>query len=194
MDKEYFDFIKHAYENGLCEEYKNEIRNCHEDRAQLMRLALRQQSIPYIATKMREGVITKEYIQKAFSGYLNGVKIKDCDGVSGYTYSWYVDYDYDNDLLVEADVTHISYTVGASVVVPITKCPIIYISNRSNVHLVCEGYNSVKIYLFDNSKVTIEDADNESQIVIYKYSDNTTVRESRFCFGDVKQFKKQLKI
>lgn len=194
MDKEYFDFIKHAYENGLCEEYKNEIRNCHEDRAQLMRLALRQQSIPYIATKMREGVITKEYIQKAFSGYLNGVKIKNCDGVSGYTYSWYVDYDYDNDLLLETDVAHISYTVGASVVVPKTKCPIIYVSNRSNLHLVCEGYNSVKIYLFDNSKVTIEDADTDSQIVAYKYSNKAVIEESKFCFGNVMQFQKKLKI
>ena len=194
MDKEYLDFIKHAYSSGLCDEYKNEIKNCHEDKAQLVRLALRQQSIPYIATKMRDGVITKEYVQKAFSGYLNGVKIKDCDGVSGYTYSWYVDYDYNNDLLIETDVAHISYTVGASVVIPITKCPIIYVSNRSNIHLVCDGYNSVKIYLFDNSKVTIEDADHESQIVVYKYSENATIKESRFCFGDVKQFKKQLKI
>lgn len=194
MESEYFDFLKDAYTSGLCDEYRSEIRKCGGDKHQLIRLAMRQQSIPYIATKMREGVITKQYLLNAYSGFLNGFILNDCDDVSGYTYAWYVDYDYDNDLLVETDVAHISYTVGASVVVPNTKCPILYISNRSNVHLVLEGYNSVKIYLFDESKATIEDMGDESEIIVYKYSDKCVVNKGRYCFGRVSEFNKKLKL
>lgn len=195
MEKELFNFIKDAYTNGLCDEYRDEIRNCHEDKSELVRLAMRQQSIPYIATKMREGIITKEYLQKSYGGFLNGFILNDCDGVGGYTYSWYVDYDFDNDLVVDVDVAHISYTVGATVVVPTTKCPTIYVSNRSDVHLVCDGFNTLKIYLFDKSRITFEDVDKDSQIIVYKYSDKCKVEFGKFCLcDDIKCFNKELKI
>lgn len=194
MDKEYLNFLKDAYNGGLCNEYRDEIRRCHEDKLNLVRLAMRQQSIPYIATKMNEGVITKEYLLNAFGDYLNGVVLLDCDNVEGYAYSWFVDWDYNNDISINVDVAHIAWTVGANVVIPQAKCPTIYISNKSDVHLVCDGYNSLHVYLFDDSRVTIDDSDEHSEVVVYKYSDSARIEKGKFCFGKVKIFDKELRL
>lgn len=194
MEKEFFNFLKNAYTSGLCSEYRDEIRSCHGDKLQLVRLAMRQQSIPYVATKMADGVITKEYAINNFGEYMNGVVLKDCDDVPDYTYSWYMDYPYDNAIVVETDVCHVSHTKDKDIVIQETKCPILYISNHSKVSLVCEGYNSVKVYLFDDSELNVEDTDIDSTITVFKYSDKCSVEEGRFCFAKVKSFNKQLKL
>ena len=194
MDKEFLNFLKDAYSSGLCNEYRDEIRRCHEEKLQLVRLAMRQQSCPWVATKMYEGVITTDYILNTFGEYLNGYVLKDCDNVAGYNYMWFVDWDYANDIVASADVLHISHTVGASVVVPQCKCPTIYVSNRSKVHLVGEGFNTIRVYLFDESEVTIEDTDEESRVTIYKYSKDCKVNEGKFCIGKVVEFQKELRL
>lgn len=194
MDKEYLNFMKDAYNSGLCNEYRDEIRRCHEDKLSLVRLAMRQQSIPWIASKMREGVITKDYVQKAFSGFLNGFIMKDCDGVENYTYAWYVDYDYDNGITLDVDVAHVSFTSDVDVVVPKAKCPTIYVSNSSHCNIVLDGYNSPKVYIFDDSSVNIETADEYSTVVIYKYSEESVVSEGKFCLGNVRVFSKNLRL
>ena len=194
MSRDYLNFLKDAYSNGLCNEYKDELRRCHEDKLELMRLAMRQQSIPFVATKMFEGVVKKDYLLNTFGDYLNGYVLKDCDNVKDYTYTWYVGYDYANDIEVKTDVVHISCTDSAQVVVEQTKCPTLYISNNSKVNLVCEGYNSVRVYLLDNSKLVIDDIDEESTVTIYKYSDKCEVEQGKFCFGKVKIFNKTLRL
>ena len=105
-----------------------------------------------------------------------------------------MDYPYDNAIVVETDVCHVSHTKDKDIVIQETKCPILYISNRSKVSLVCEGYNSVKVYLFDDSELIIEDTDIDSAITVFKYSDKCSVEEGRFCFAKVKSFNKQLKL
>lgn len=194
MKREFFKFLKDAYTGGLCSEYRDEIRSCREDKLQLVRLAMRQQSIPYMATMMRNGSLTKKFALSEFGNYLNGFILRDCDGVPDYTYSWYMDYSYDNDIEVDVDVCHISHTEGATVIIPKTKCPRLYISNGSSVNLVCDGFNSIKIYLFDDSSVTVEDTDVDSEVVVYKYSDECEVTEGGFSFGKVKSFKKELRL
>ena len=194
MDKEFLNFLKDAYSSGLCNEYRDEIRRCHEDKLQLVRLAMRQQSCPWMATKMYEGVITTDYILNTFGEYLNGYVLKDCDNVAGYNYMWFVDWDYADDIVASADVLHVSHTIGANIIVPQTKAPTIYISNRSNVHLVCEGFNSVNIKLFDKSIVTIEDLDENSEVFVYKYSKNAKVELGKYCLGKVKVFDKELRL
>lgn len=194
MDKEFLNFLKDAYSNGLCKEYRDEIRNCHDDKLQLVRLAMRQQSCPWMATKMYEGVITTDYLLNTFGEYLNGYVLKDCDNVAGYNYMWFVDWDYANDIVASADVFHVSHTVGANVVIPTSKCPTIYLSNRSNVHIVGEGFNTVNIKLFDESKITVDDIDKDSEVIVYKYSDNAAVEEGKFCLGKVKVFNKELRL
>lgn len=44
------------------------------------------------------------------------------------------------------------------------------------------------------SKITIEDIDKDSEVIVYKYSDKATVEEGKYCFGKVKVFNKQLKL
>ncbi len=194
MSKDFLNFLKDAYSNGLCNEYKDELRRCHEDKLELMRLAMRQQSIPFVATKMFEGVVKKDYLLNTFGEYLNGYVLKDCDNVKDYTYTWYVGYDYDNDIDVACDVTHISWTKGNTLVVPKCKAPILYVSNKSDVTIVGDGYNSITIYLFDESKVTLEDFDEETTVTVYKYSDKCEVEQGKFCFGKVKIFNKTLRL
>lgn len=194
MDKEFLNFLKDAYSSGLCKEYRDEIRNCHEDKLQLVRLAMKQQSCPWVATKMYEGVITADYILNTFGEYLNGYVLKDCDNVAGYNYMWFVDWDYADDIVASADVLHISHTVGASVVIPQTKCPTIYVSNRSDVHIICEGFNHFTLYLFDNSRVVLEELGDESYVLAYKYGSNCELIKGKYCLGNVKEHNKELRL
>ena len=179
----------------LCQAYKQAWRSCGNDREMLIRLAMKQQSLPYFSTACYEKLgLTKEYIKEHFKDYINGYVINDADGVEGYTYSLYVDWGYENDLEIRADIASLMWCVGTNVVVEQTKCPTVYISNKSNVHLICEGFNTVNIKLFDKSKVTIEDLGEESEVVVYKYSDECSVEQGKFCFGKVKVFNKELRL
>lgn len=179
----------------LCADYKSALRQCGNDKEMLIRLALRQQSMPFFSTACYKKLgFTKEYIKKEFKDYINGYVVKNADGVDGYTYALYVDWDYENDLDVKTDVASIMWTVGANIIVPETKAPTIYISNRSNVHLVCDGYNTVNVKLFDKSKITIEDLDEKSSVVVYKYSDDAMVELGKFCLGKVNVFNKELRL
>ncbi|MBQ3945855.1 MAG: hypothetical protein II670_09665, partial [Alphaproteobacteria bacterium] len=170
-------------------------RKCGNDKEMLVKLALQQQSLPFFSMACFKNLgLTKDYIKKEFKDYINGYVVNDADGVKGYTYGLYVDWDYENDIDVNVDVCGIMWTVGANVVVQETKCPVLYVSNRSNLHLVCEGYNSVNIKLFDNSKITIEDLDENSNVVVYKYSDGASVELGEYCLGKVKVFNKKLRL
>jgi hypothetical protein len=71
---------------------------------------------------------------------------------------------------------------------------VLYVSNKSNLHLICEGYNSVNVKLFDNSKITIEELDEDSSVTVYKYSDDASVELGKFCLGNVKVFNKKLRL
>jgi hypothetical protein len=161
----------------------------------LITLAMNQQAIPYVATHAHKGLgLTKSYIKKSFKDYINGHIVYGADGIEGYSYALYVDWDYSNDLVVNTDVASIMWTKDANIVVPQTKAPTIYISNRSNVHLVGDGYNSINIKLFDKSKVTIEDLDENSEVVVYKYSDDAQVELGKYCLGNVNEFRKELRL
>ncbi len=178
----------------LCAQYKTAWRTCGDDKDALVRLVLKQQAIPYFNHACYHGVgLSKSYVLSAFSEYINGKKTyEDIEGVSGYTYQIYADYN--EQLLVSADVTSIMWSNSLEAVIPKTKCPRIYVSNSSDVHITLDGYNSPAIYLFDNSKVTIEDGDEESQVLVYKYSKEATVELGKYCFANVRVFDKKLKL
>lgn len=199
MDRNMLQFYKAALSGEistpLCSEYKASWRKCGNDKEMLIRLSLSQQALPFVATHAyQEKGLTKDYVKEHFKDFINGVVFNNCDGVEGYTYGLYVDWDYENDLDVKTDVASIMWTVGANIVVGETKCPTLYISNRSNVHLIGDGYNNVNIKLFDKSKVTIEDLDENSEVVVYKYSDEAKVELGKYCLGKVKVFKKDLRL
>jgi hypothetical protein len=188
-------YYKASLLDDLCTEYKGKWQRARGDKEALVRLAMCQQSQAHFVSYCHNGKgLSKDYIKDVFGDYINGYTLKDCDGVEGYTYGLYVDWDFDNDLNIVNDVSSVMWTIGASLVVPASKCPTIYISNRSNVHLVCDGCNSVNIKLFDESKLTIEDVDNTCDITIYKYSDKAEVEKGKYCFVEPKIFDKELRL
>lgn len=159
-----------------------------------MRLALMQQSAPYLATFCYNGAgVSKEYCLREFGDYLNGRTFANCDKVEGFTYSMYVSPSEAVEMRV--DVAQILWSNPAEVIIPETKCPKLYISNKSSVHLTLEGYNSVLVYLFDESELIIDDADDTCEVVVYRYSDNSKVERGTFCISPkVKIFNKILKL
>lgn len=178
----------------LCMQYKQAWRACGNDKESLVKLALSQQSIPYFSHACYEHLgLTKEYILENFSEYINGERtFENIEGVDGYTYQLYVGYD--KDFEITADVTSLMWCNGSQIVIEPTKCPTIYLSNRSNVHIVCEGFNTINIKLFDESKVTVQEFDEDSDVIIYKYSDKACVELGKFCLKEPKVFNKELRL
>ena len=178
----------------LCQAYKQAWRMCGDDKEMLVKLALKQQSIPYLSHACyKELGLTKEYILNNFGELINGKRtFENVEGVDGYTYQLYVGYD--KDFEITADVTSLMWCNGSQIVIEPTKCPTLYISNKSNVHIVGEGFNTVNIKLFDESNITVDDTDNDSEVIVYKYSDKAAVDEGKYCFGKVKVFNKELRL
>lgn len=178
----------------LCEEYKAALRKCGNNKELLVRLALMQQCTPYFSHACYESMgLTKEYILNNFGELINGKRtFENVEGVDGYTYQLYAGYD--KDFEITADVTSLMWCNGSQIVIKPTKCPTVYISNKSKVRLVCDGYNTVNVKLFDESKLIVEDIDENSEIIVYKYSDKATVEEGKYCFGKVKVFNKELRL
>ena len=194
MAQDLFNYYKHALSNGLCSEYKGRWRACHDNKEQLVKLVMAQQSLPHFIHYCYNGMgLSKEYIQETFGDYINGnAVINDADGVDGYTYSLYVGFN--GDFKAAVDVLSLMWCNNTNVTVETSKCPVIYVGCGSHVHLSLDGYNCPHIYLFDDSKVTIDDADEGSNVVIYKYSDKAQVELGKYCLADVKVFNKKLKL
>lgn len=153
-----------------------------------------QQSIPYVADFSYRGLgLSKEYILANFADYINGKYIvEDADMLRGYTYALYVGLSKAMSIVV--NVSHFMWC-DCTIAIPLTKCPVIYVSNKSHISLTCDGCNSPFIYLFDESSVTIEDADESCHIVIYKYSKKSKVKQGKFSLSPkVKIFNKELRL
>ena len=186
-------FRKNALLANLCKEWSSLWAACHDDKEKLMRLVLMQQSAPYFADFCYRGKgLTKDYCKREFSDYINGRIFNDCDNVKGFSYAMYIDAH--TGFKIVSDVAQFLWCDNVDVTIPKTKCPILYVSNSSTIHITCDGYNCPHIYLFDDSKVTIDDADEDSKVVIYKYSDKAQVELGKYCLADVKVFDKQLKL
>lgn len=199
MEEKMFEFYKNALlgsasDKPLCEDYKNEWKLCGNDKEKLINFALRQQCMPFVYAYSFQGKgLTKDYLLSEFKDYINGKKtIYDCDGVSGYTYQ--LNVDLKKDWTITTDVAYFMYCTNTLVTTLQTKCPTIYIGCSSDVHLALDGFNSVRIHLYDNSRVVIEDADEESNVMVYRYSDEAKVECGTYCLCDVKEFRKDLRL
>ena len=95
---------------------------------------------------------------------------------------------------MRVDVAQFLWCNNTRIAIEKTKCPTLYVSNHSNVELVLQGFNTPRIYLFDDSVLNINDADDESMVVVYKYSRNAKVNVGKYCLCDVKVHEKELRI
>lgn len=192
MDEMMF-FQKNALLNNLCGEWKNMWKACKKNKEKLVRLSLMQQSIPFFASYCYDGKgLSKDYLLSEFKDYTDGTILQDCDDVKGYSYRLFVGYT--DDIREQADVTHLMWSDIPIYVVERYKCPIIYLSNKSKVSLIADGYNYIRVYLFDESELVIEDLDEESTVIVYKYSDKCKVTKGKYCLGKVNEFDKQLRL
>lgn len=190
------EYYKNALLDNLCAEYKGYWAATHGDKEKLLKLSLQQQAIPHVVTYAYQGKgLTKEYLLKEYSYFINGYTVRDADGVEGFTYGLYVDYYYDNALIAKQDVLSLMWCDGTNVIVPKCKCPTLYISNKSNIRVSCDGYNNVRIYLFDESKLILDDIDDQSSVLVYRYDNKATVELSKFCLSEkVRIFNKELRL
>lgn len=185
-------FRKNALLANLCKKWSDMWAACHDDKEKLMRLVLMQQSAPYFADFCYRGKgLTKDYCKREFSDYINGRTFRDCDDVQGYTYGMFIDAP--TNLEIALDVSQFLWC-DIYITIPKTKCPLLYVSNSSHINISLDGFNCPRIYLFDNSKVTIDDGDEESKVIIYKYSKDAKVELGKYCLSNVKVFDKELRL
>ena len=186
-------YYKESLLANLCGEYKGYWQKAHGNKEKLMRLVLSQQSAPHFATFCHQGKgLTKDYCKQEFGDYINGRVFNDCDGVKGFSYGMFIDVPQVEEMAL--DVSQFLWCNDTNVSIPQTKCPRLYVSNHSNLNIILDGYNSIAIYLFDESTINIEDADNESNVIVYKYSKDAKVELGKYCFADVKVFEKELRL
>ena len=195
MNGELFKYYKAALVNGLCSDWKGYWQAAGDDKLKLITLAMSQQAIPHVATYAYNGIgITKEYIETEFKDYINEkTKILDADGVDGYTCALYIAQN--RILKPSADVLHLMWNKDITLELSACRCPFLYVSNNSDIRLVMDGFNSPRIYLFDESTITIEDADETCSATIYKYSDKCKVNYGKFCLSKrMNEFNKELRL
>lgn len=182
-----------ASNKPLCDSYRDEWRACGEDKKKLLTFSLKQQCIPYVMLYSYKGQgLTKEYLLTEYCNLINGLYVaENSDGVDGYTYELFVDYR--GTTTQNSDVVSYMYCEDTDIVIPKCKCPSLFIGCNSDVHISLEGFNSPRIYLYDESKVTIEDADEESDVTIYRYSDKAKVEAGPYCFAKVRVHDKELR-
>ena len=191
---EMISFRKNAILSNLCKEYNDKWASCHGDKDKLMRLVLMRQSAPFFADYCYNGRgLTKDYCKREFGEYINGRVFNDVDGVDGFTSAMYIDPS--TGFEISSDTAQLLWCNNIDVIIPQTKCPTLYISNSSEVSFLCDGYNSIHIYLFDDSKVFIDDADETCGIIVYRYSDKAKVEVGKYCLTkNIKIFDKTLKL
>lgn len=199
MDNEMTFFYKMALlgsatQQPLCNEYKNEWRACGDDKKKLLKFALRQQCIPFLFTySYKDMGLSKEYLAREYKDLINGAyTVVDADNVKGYTYELFVDC---NRLIMQnKDVSAFMYCNSTIVEVQKTKCSSLFVGCKSDINISLEGYNSIRIYLYDESKVTIDSGDNNSDVTVYKYSSDAKVEVGRYCLSSVRIFDKDLRL
>lgn len=191
---EMFTFRKNALLANLCDEWNSQWRACGNDKEKLTKLVLSQQAAPYFADFCYRGKgLTKEYCLDEFGEFINGRTFNDCDGVDGYTYGMFIDVP--TDVVIGLDVAQFLWCSNTNIFIEKTKGTKLYISNKSDVHLSCDGYNSIVVMLFDESVVYLDDVDEESRITIYRYSKEAIVKEGKYCLSkNIKIFDKELRL
>lgn len=189
------EYYKNAILANLCNEYKSDWRDAMQSKEALFNLAMVQQSIPHLMTFAYNGIgLTKEYLKNEFSDYINGKYTAiNADGVDGnYKTSLYVG---ENAIFRPSDdVSAFMWATIPNVIFKTSKAAKIYVGCESNINIIMQGYNSITIMLFDESKVTIDECDTTCDVNVYKYSNMAKVETHKYCLANVKIHEKTLKI
>lgn len=196
-----FEFYRNALQgritDPLCADYKNDWRKRGEDRQALIDFVLRQQSIPYFLCHCNAGFgLSKEYLMDAFRDYINGnYATIDADGVEGGNYKSELYVGFEGVLSLSADVICCMWSNIHETEITPAKATKIYVGCHSDVHITCNGYNSIIVMLFDDSKIWVDRLDKESTITIYRYSDKASIEIGADCaINKVRTFDKEIRL
>ena len=195
MNNEMFLFRKNALLNNLCKEWSDMWKACNDNKERLFKLVLMQQSLPFFADYCYRGKgLSKEYIAENFGDFTNGAYTGiDVDGVKG-NYKTQLYSDFKGTIECNVDVLSIMYCDDVGLSIPQRKCPKIYISNKSVVHLSADGYNYITVLLFDESELVIEDNHENTDVLVSQSSDQCKVTKGKYCLGKVNEFEKTLRL
>lgn len=188
-------YYKNALLANLCSEYKNRWKTASQDKKALFQLAMSQQSLPHLMTFAYNGKgLPKEYLEREFCDYINGkYKAIDADGVQdNYVTTLHVGIQGISEAC--GDVLAFMWANVPLLKIDACKCPKIYIGCKSNVNMSLQGYNSITVMLFDESKVKIDECDETCSVNIYKYGQKAHVDIDQFCLAKVKIHEKQLRL
>lgn len=189
------EYYKNSLLANLCSEYKTEWRQAMMDKRALFDMAVTQQSIPHLMTFAYNGLgLTQEYVEREFAEYINGrYTAIDVDGVKGnYQTTLYVGFK--GILALSDDVSAFMWANIPSLTFKRCKASKIYLGCKSNITLNMDGYNSITVMLFDESRVRIGECDTTCDITVFKYSDLAHVEIGKYCLGNVKIHEKELRL
>lgn len=188
-------YYKESLLNNLCAEYKGYWQSASHDKKRLVDLVLAQQSLPHFLTYCHNGMgLSEGYIKRTFGEYINGKYTAiDVDGVQG-GYKTEIFVGFNRILSLSDDISCFMWCDVPQLEIKPTKAIKIYAGCSSNINIVCGGYNNVVIMLFDDSTITLDDIDEDSTIIVYKYSDECRVTQGKYCLGTVKEFRKTLRL
>lgn len=193
---ELLSYRKNALLDNLCKEWNDMWMACKDDKEKLVRLVLIQQSLAHFITYCynKKG-LSRDYILKNFGDFINGrYTAIDVDGVKGgYKSELYVGFD--GILSLSNDTTCFMWSTIPSLAIERCKAAKLYVGCSSEVHLVCEGYNSLVVMLFDDSTLWLDDIDEESSVIVYRYCKDAKVEIGKYCLSEeVKMFDKELRL
>lgn len=198
MKDEMMQYYKNSLLDGLCAEYKGRWQGAHGDKEKLVRLVLNQQALPHFLTYCHNGKgLSMDFLMDAYADYINGQYTAiDADGVEGGGYKSQLYIGHNDNIHVEStDVLALGWCNVPSLEIKPTKSVKVYVGCSSNVYIDCGGYNNVIVMLFDDSVVHLEDIDEDSHVMIYRYSDDAVVERGKYCISrNVKVFDKELKL
>lgn len=174
MDSEMIIFFKEARKRDLCVSFAQKWVKLRE-KDEFVDFCLLPQAIPYMAVSMYEKWgLSKDYLLREFPNYINGKYISSRnDGIDANAEFW-VDFS-DIEYLLKNQLYHITYTKNSKFTIEQTKCPIINVSNNSDVIIKCSKFNSIQVLIYDKSKVYIDAPDKSCKVLIEKYSDECEV-------------------
>src|SRR5574344_512659 len=168
-------FKKEARKRRLCSSFAILWGQC-KTKEDYVKLSLIPQSIPYVATSSYEGWgLSTDDIYNNFGHIINGKKtIKNIDGIENTKGALFLRYDNKNKKIRE-NIIHIMETLNSTFVVEKNQCPMIYVSNNSNIKIEANGFNTISLFVFDNCFVDVSNIASNTKILITKYSSNCTV-------------------
>lgn len=165
MNETLENFKSESINRGLCKSFTDRWQKM-QTQDDFITFSLDPKSISYIALSTYEGWgLTTSYILEHFSNYINGREVPNsdsslfCMATGGYPI-----------LKLENNIMQSNISLD----IPKTKCPILHINNGSDVTVNAQGFNTIKIYMYDTSKVKIN-IDNSCRVFVMNLSKDAVI-------------------